>query len=231
MQRTIITLLLFPVLVYLTACSKVQGEEVQEKKTEPVVLVIAVDGTKSYRYLEKAKKTVIGVINNLPDNSRLFVRWITEDSASDRNSIVSALIPDAKKPRNPYDLKGRKEYKIKLATKIEAVKQINNMIAGARIPMAQRTDIYGAIYSAGERFIDAKERPLLILLTDMDDNTNLKDRYNINIKGTDVIVLDYQMNSVKGNGSKGYWTEYLKSVGADNVRFQHIDDPMVAGGF
>ncbi|MEW6418374.1 MAG: hypothetical protein AB1480_09670 [Nitrospirota bacterium] len=224
----IIILMIFFSTISAIGCD-FKKSRAESAEVKPVVCVINIDRTGSYQFLNKAKEITINIIKRLPDGSRVYVRWITEDSNSDRASIVSAIIPDTRRPKNPFDVKAKEMHKVLMAKKLHIQRQIINAINSAKSPMARRTDIYGALYAAGERFGNASDMPpLLILLSDMEDNVG--NQYSINLKGADVRILGYQVSS-KEEGRKRKWSEYLRSAGASNVRFSHIDEPLSFGGF
>lgn len=202
----------------------------QRAEVKPLICVIAIDGTGSYKYLDRAKYIVIDVVNSLPDKSKIYVRWITGDSNSDNASMVSAIIPATKKKNNPFDQKGKRMAEIANAKKIRIIKQVIKVINDAKSPDAGRTDIYGTIYAASERFNNNPDSPLLlILITDMDDNAGNKGKYTIDLVGAEVKILGYQVGT-NAEGYKQMWNDYLIGVGAGNVEFQHIDEPLTIGG-
>ena len=221
---------IFTVLVLILLLSSGCGLKKQHEEVQPLVCVIAIDGTGSYKYLDNAKNIVMDVVNALPDKSKLYVRWITQDSNSDSASIVSAIIPVTKKKINPFDQKGKRLAEISKGRKIKIMNQVTKVINGAKSPKAGRTDIYGTIYAASERFSSNPDSlPLLILLTDMDDNVGNKEKYTIDLGGADVKILGYQVGP-NADGYKKMWSDYLISVGAGEVDFQHIDEPLTIGG-
>lgn len=212
-----------------TGCDLKKGKP-NSTKAEPIICVIAIDGTGSYNYLDRAKQTAINILKSLPANSKVYVRWITESSNSDKCSIVSVVIPDTKPPKNPFDVKGKKRHGYLKAKRNQVFTQVVKVIDNAKSPRAGRTDIYGALFAASERFNgNAEMKPILILLTDIVDNVNAKDAYTINLNGAEVKVLNYQVDP-KEDGRKKYWMEYLTGVGATNVEFKHIDEPITFSG-
>jgi hypothetical protein len=220
----LITIFLLPSIGCEFKKTKLESAEVK-----PLACFIAIDGTGSYRFMNKAKEIVINIIRGLPDGSHVYVRWITDDSVSDRAAIVSAIIPDTKKPINPFDVKARELHKALTAKKIQIQRQIINVVMNAKSPRSERTDIYGTIYAAAERFNNVPDMPhLLILLSDMEDNVG--NQYSVNLKDTDIRILGYQVSS-KEEGRKKKWVDYFSSIGARNVRFSHIDEPYILGGF
>lgn len=218
----------FILMLFLISGCGLRKGPVEEVK--PLVCVIAIDGTGSYKYLDRAKQIVIDVVNALPDKSKIYVRWITQDSNSDMTSIVATVIPETKKNTNPFDQKGRRLAEISRGRKIRIVNQVSKVIHDATSPNAGRTDIYGTVFAASERFSNNPDtHPLLILLTDMDDNVGSKEKYTIDLDGADVMILGYQVGP-KAEGQKKFWKDYLIGVGAGNVVFQHIDEPLTIGG-
>lgn len=228
MMIRLLSLLLCLTLAVLSGCTTRQGSAASAKAVEPpVCAVIAVDGTGSYEYLEKAKATIVKVIQGLPAGSKVYVRWITEDSVSDKNAIVSAVLPDMGKPKNTFDLKERQRYAImqKKAAQIKA--QIDKVITAAVSPKAKMTDIYGALYSAGIRFsANPNLTPVLILLTDMDDN--VKKAYPVALCDAAVMIMDFQVGTDDAK-VRTTWTEYLTKAGAQSVQFMSLDEPLMLG--
>lgn len=214
----------------ITGCDSLKKGKPHSTKPEPVICVIAIDGTGSYNYLDRAKQTAVNILRSLPDNSKIYVRWITESSNSDRSSIVSVVIPDTKPPKNPFDVRGKKRHESLKARRNQVYTQAVKAIDSAKSPRAGRTDIYGALFAASERFNgNAEMKPLFIALTDMVDNVNAKDTYTINLNGSEVRVMNYQVDPQE-DGRKKYWTNYLAEVGADSVEFKHIDEPITFSG-
>lgn len=189
--------------------------------------VVYVDGTGSYTYLEKAKATIVKFISGLPGGSKVYVRWISEDSLSDKNAIVSAILPGMNKPKNSFDLKERQRYALSRKKDAQIKVQMGQVIAAAASPRAKMTDIYGALYGAGIRFsANPGLAPVLVLLTDMSDN--VKKDYTVSLAGAEVMVMDFQVGSDDAK-VRASWTEYLTKAGAQDVRFLGLDEPLVVG--
>jgi hypothetical protein len=186
--------------------------------------MIMIDGTGSYKFVPKAKETVKNnFIAQLNSHDKILVRWLTENSVSDQCSICSAVIPSVPTSENPFDVNAKRQVAIG-NNRIEALKkQLLTKIDSAESPRSSRTDIYGALFAASERFASNPDfKPVLVLLTDMRDNVKRNFR-NIQLSGCDVQVLDYQVDPNE-DGRKEFWTDTLKHIGAQNVRFAHIDD-------
>jgi hypothetical protein len=224
---------IFLIIVSLITLSGCKGKESSSKnpEMEPLVCVISIDGTGSYKYLDKAKQIVTNLIQRQQGCNKIYVRWITEDSTSDSNAVASAAFPDTAKPKNPFDVKEKRRYEILLVKDRQIRQQVIRTIINAESPEANRTDIYGALYAAGERFISNSDMyPVLIILSDMEDNVGKKEQYSVNLNGADVIILGYQVSSEE-EGRKQRWAEYLSSIGAGSVSFSHIDEPLRFGEF
>jgi len=228
MMTRLLSLLLCLTLAVLSGCTTRQGSNASAKTAEPpLCAVIGIDGTGSYEYLDKAKTTVMKFIQGLPAGSKVYVRWISEDSLSDKNAIVSAVLPGMGKPRNTFDLTARQDYAVSKKKDAQIKAQVGKVITAAVSPRSKMTDIYGALYSAGIRFsANPNLTPLLILLTDMDDN--VKKSYPVALSGAMVMVMDFQVGTDDAK-VRTTWTEYLTKAGAESVQFMSLDEPLTMG--
>jgi len=223
-----ITLLLLSTIFF--AC----GHEVKDDNNttdkyrwgkKPVICVINIDGTGSYNYLEKAKNTALNIINTLPSQSRIYIRWISENSILDKNNIISAILPGVKtSSSNPYISQKTKD-------NIDKQKELNNKLKqetiesliSAKSPKANKTDIYGCLAAASERFKNhSDKKAFLILMSDMKDNVGRKFN-NYMLNGVEVLILDFQSDD-NSFEAKEKWTEELLEKGASNVSFAEIDE-------
>lgn len=198
----------------------------KEATGRPVVCVIAIDGTRSYRFVHKAKQTAVSVIRGLPGSSMVFVRWITEDSESDGCAIVSAVLPpDPVRPKNPYARQLRSRYREVLTESRHARGQVAECVLRAASPQAARTDIWGVFASAVQRCANHPDRqPVVILLTDMMDDVGKKPSA-LHLADVAVRVLDFQVDG-GAPGRKVWWTQHLTELGARSVEFAHLDEMM-----
>lgn len=191
---------------------------------EAVCLFIGLDGTGSYEHLDRAKNVTLKIISHLPGGSKIYVRWITANSNSDRGTaIVSGPLPKMPdKPSNPFATQTRQRYKRALIKTKRAQKQIEAALTRAKSPQANYTDIVGALYAASQRCSDADGlRPVIVLMTDMVDNAE-RSYPDFPLSGARVHVLAYQTDGGKPN-RKQQWTRRLKEHGADSVAFAHLD--------
>jgi hypothetical protein len=205
-----------------------KNNETKSKDMLCQTCVIFIDGTGSYKYISKAKKTAFYKIQCLPAGSKVYVRWITNNSILDDCSLISFIIPKKPtSPRNPFvNPMEKKKYRINLLKYKQLMTNIAVRIQKAQSPNARYTDIWGALFAASERFqYDSKNQPHLIMLTDMVDNTNRKYK-NINLKRASVQILDYQVNP-KQYERKQCWKKRLTSLGAATVEFAFLDDILI----
>lgn len=228
LYRGLVLIIFLAMSSVFQSCSFQKDSKV-EVKQNPVACVVLIDGSASYEYLDKAKVTTLNYLNHLPAKSKIYIRWITENSISDQASIISYMVPESPaKPANNLSNKAKRKYVTRMK-RIKAFKQnIYRKILDAKSPQSPRTDIWGALFAASERLnggtnMDKK----LILLTDMIDNVRLEKRVadQIKFESASVEVLDYQViPGSKENGRKEYWDKKLAAFGAVSVNFSHIDE-------
>lgn len=193
--------------------------------SDTTVCVILIDGSKSYKYLENAKKTIATLVYNSKLSMKIYVRWITDNSILDKYAIVTALLPTEPKPlKNPFANPQVKNNHKKLIKRIEAIrKKIIDQIMNAKSPNSSRTDIWGGIYAASERFkINPKMKPMLIILSDLIDNVG-NSYSTLDLKNATVKILDFQADK-NIELTKQEWANRLKSLGAKTVEFYYPDE-------
>lgn len=219
--------LLFIIIMFVSACTG-KKIDIEQKTVEPAVCVIMIDGTRSYEYLDKAKDTVKKVIAGLPSGSKIYIRWITENSRADKNAIASAQFVKIVKQRNAFDMREKQRFAMSIAKVKKQRQEIFEALSGAVSPRSMRTDIYGALAAASARFEGNSDmKPLLVLLTDMNDNINKTD-LSISLNNAIVRILNFQVGQ-DDEQLKSYWKDYLLSKGAIKVDFAYLDDPYEGG--
>lgn len=194
-------------------------------KVRPQCCVVFIDGTGSYKYLDRGKKVAISLLNSLPPESKVFVRWITEDSYSDKASIISLLLPPVPSAPSALNQRAKDAYSDFIARRQRFYSKAAATINTAVSPHAMKTDIWGALYAASERFdSNPNLEPLLVLMTDMDDNVGRSfDAFSL--KGVKTEIMAYQVDPhVKGNSRKKQWGGILKQLGVSSVEFKHMDE-------
>lgn len=216
--------------VVITGCQNMDRKAEASVSVKPVVSVILIDGSKSYKYLDQAKRSVGNILAELPSGSKVYVRWISHDSVRDNFSIVSMVLPEEVTVKNAFDVKTRKNMDTMKAKGINLRRQAIKAVMDAVSPSANRTDIYGALYGAGERFKLSPDRvPLLILLTDMEDDAGKEKSYEIALNNVTVNIMAYQTGKDDVE-KKRCWSEYLAAHGAASIRFVPMDEPFQMGG-
>lgn len=221
-------LMVLMAILMLTISGCKGGKEAVE--ADPITCVVALDGTGSYKYMDKAKQTTMNIAQKLPGNSKMYVRWITDDSLSDKSGAVTAELPNTSKPMNPFDTKGKVRHKKALVKSAKIRKQLLMSIDRLKSPRAPMTDICGALYAAGVRFNSkAESKPVLILLTDMDDNVGLCGKYKTNLNGAIVKIMDFQAGQ-NDEKVREHWQSFLKEHGAESVEFMPVDEPFTLKG-
>jgi hypothetical protein len=215
----------------MTGCQNINRKAEASVSVRPVVAVILIDGSKSYKYLDQARRTVGNIISELPAGSKVYVRWISHDSARDDYSIVSAVFPEnVESNNNAFDVKAKRKMEEVKAKNLKLRRQAIKLVMEAISPVSNRTDIYGALYGAGERFKLSPDRvPLLILLTDMEDDAGKEKSYEIALNNAVVNIMAYQTGKDDVEKKK-HWTKYLNTRGASAIRFLPMDEPFQLGG-
>lgn len=174
-------------------------------KESPQVLFIALDGTGSYDHLRQAKKSAIRALEKAPPGSRVYVRWITGNSATSAASIGSLFIPP--EAENPYDTSGESR---------SAREQLARVIAGATSPGSKTTDLQGLIWAASKRF---EKHPglgrKLLLATDLRGNSG-RDFPEANLTGTSVRVVGFEVDPSRPRRADR-WKEAFREAGADTT--------------
>lgn len=205
------------------------GKTASGKKVEipKVCCVISIDGSASYEHLEQAKATVLRAIVGLQDSSKVYVRFITEDSMNDKAGIVSFIIPpEPVKPANTFNVQAKNRYLATAARYAAMKRKIGGIIGNAPSPRAGHTDIYGALLAASVRFENSEGMaPLIIMLTDMLNNVKTYSNADIDLRGAAVWVLNYE-SSPEGQKVKNFWTDYCVQHGAEEVLFLPMDEPL-----
>lgn len=227
MKNISVVLCVISMTVLLAGCGE-KPVKARPKAPEPVACVIMIDGTGSYEHIDKAKATARKVIAGLPPGSKVYVRWITENSQSDKSGIISAQLPTIEKPKNSFDMREKQRYAATVAKIKKQRQEIFETLSGAVSPKATRTDIYGALAAASMRFEgNGGMKSMLVLMTDMDDNVRKED-LDVILNNASVRILDFQVGQNDAE-LKTYWRKYLSSRGAGKVDFAYLDDPYKGG--
>ena len=180
----------------------------------PQVLFIALDGTASYEHLTESKKAAIRALEETPARSKVYVRWITGNSAADAAAIASGHISEG--ASNPYQ-SGDKEQAAK--------KRLAQAIADATFPEAGQTDLEGLLWAAEQRFQNhPKLDHRLILASDLAGNAG-RDFHEVDLSGASVKVLGFEVDPDEPK-REARWKNTFRQAGADTVSVHYLDEPL-----
>lgn len=211
--------------VLLLSCGYLKHEDMETTHNDPIVCVILFDGTGSFEYIEKSKRTAASLIRELPGGTTIYLRWILAESVSDNPTIMSALIPaEPRQPSNPFATAAQHEYKTKMQ-KVNAVRdRIINTINELELPNARRTDIMGAIFASTRRFRNNPDtKRVLFILSDMGENV-WGNYPNTDLTGIHVRVLDFQIEPGDDGSLEKWWNDWFTDHGAESIEFYLLDD-------
>jgi hypothetical protein len=228
--RIMETVLVVVLIVATAGCKKVSRSADAATAADPIVAVICIDGSKSYNYLDHAKKTVSNILSALPSGSKIYIRWISDDSAKDACSIVSLVLPEEANNNNPFDVKGKRQKDTVKAKDLKLRNQAISIVMKAVSPKSNRTDVFGALYATAERCkLTPDHSPLLIFLTDMEDTAGKEKAYNIVFNNATVKIMGFQTGD-NDTALRDFWTRYLSEHGAISTDFLPLDEPFNIGG-
>jgi len=202
---------LLPLFLLLAGCGM---DLPAPEKPDPQVLFIALDGTGSYDHLTEAKKAAIRALERAPAGSKVYVRWITGNSASDAAAIGSAHVPEGS--ANPYQTDGKKR---------TVKKRLARTIANAKSPQAGQTDLEGLLWAAEQRFRKhPKLAHRLLLASDLAGNAG-REFPKINLRGAAVLVAGFEVDPSRP-GREAKWRNTFREAGADTVEVRYLDQPL-----
>jgi hypothetical protein len=204
------------------ACQEVKQDVAAPQR--PVDLVVAIDGTRSYSYVEKAKQTILKVLAQLPPGSTVTVRWITEDSYSDANMALHETLPqEPQVSGNPFDPKARRGQAIFQVILAQKRQQLAAQVMALKSPGAGATDIHGLLMRLSRHYcaMDSSAYvPKYVVMSDLEDNVN-RDLRNLSFQGVEFQVLDFEEERPGQNLER---FQYLvQQAGARSVKFSFTD--------
>ncbi|WP_259219930.1 hypothetical protein [Salinibacter ruber] len=177
------------------------------------VLFVALDGTGSYDHLRQAKRGAVQALEKAPPGSKVYVRWITGNSAAPEAAVGSAYIPPG--AENPYDTGGESR---------SAKKKLARSIAQATSPESKTTDLQGLIWAASKRFEKhPKLSRKLLLATDLRGNSG-RDFPEADLTGASVRVVGFEVDPSRPR-REGKWKKAFREAGADTTTVRYLDRP------
>lgn len=212
--------------ISLSSCEFFKGTEVVKAPEQPEAIMIFLDGTQSYSYIDKAKHNTIKIIDSAPGGSSIMVRFITDKSGTPTNSILSCRKPiPPEQPQNEFDANESLTYEKLLAEYNDLTEKIYATIIDAPSPQANKTDIRGCLYSAKRLSSMPYSRKRLYLFTDMIDNARLT-YPAFTLDDVEIYIFDFQDDpSSSTHDRKEVWKQnLLNKYSARSVEFKDVDE-------
>jgi hypothetical protein len=159
---------------------------------QPILVIVGIDGSRSYDFQSQAVKSIPGILDELPPGSRVVAWWISGDSYLPENSIITDTVPEAPVLRadNPFDKRARVARTRNQEDLAAWRKSVVDAVAGKRSPRAEFTDIHGFLLLASERLADWKGVGRVVIFSDLQNNVDRHTRYlqEKMLRGAPVIV-------------------------------------------
>jgi len=232
MKRVIIICLLLFITAAISACHnpkrKTTETESKAKDKPKKIVMMGIDDTGSYHLLDQAKHIASHFIMQLEPGDVFYLRRITDKSYSDSCNFFRLELPQTEVSaiKNPFDRKARKQRKAlehhTQALKREAIKKIKEMKPiGAR-----KTDIFGFLAVASEKFSHKGQniKPIVIIASDLQDNVRFKP--DLILSDVTVAVVGFQvMNDPKETAKcRDKWKNVFNKAGASKTIFIRSDE-------
>ena len=200
----------------------------QQDQTARCIVVFGIDDTGSYGLWEKAKSIACQIVSQLQPGDAFNCRRITDSSYLDSSLIFRLELPlmEEKESNNPYDRKAKNLREQQLSW-IRAIKgQACSRLSGLKPANSRRTDIYGFVAAAADRFALAPKdyKRILILASDLEDNVGYQPK--LNLAGARAAVLGFQSSKdpVRTQRLKETWTRKFTEAGAARVIFLPLEE-------
>ena len=216
----------FCLIAYLLAmaCPAMASSHASQR----LVVVWGLDDTGSYAARSKAISIGQQIIAQLQPGDVMYARRITDSSYGDKGHIFRVEIPQVPgRPSNQLDRRAWLRYQAALKraklVKLQAMTQLSRLEPSR----AKKTDIYGFVAAASERF-ELEEQggaeKLLIISSDMSDNTGRKVRPKLT--GVKILVVGWQAGDdpAKSQRLKKYWAKQLTNhCAGQSIKFLPLE--------
>lgn len=206
------------------------AHEAARKQIARCIVVFGIDDTGSYRLWDQAKTIACRIVDQLQPGDTFNCRRITESSYLDTCLILKLEMPliEEQGNNNPFDRKAKKVTR-QQESGINALKrEACNRLSALRPINSKRTDIYGFVAAAADRFALAskEQKHILILASDLEDNVGYQPK--VDLAGTRVAVLGFQSSRdpVKMQRLKQIWTKKFTEAGAARVVFLPLEEKL-----
>ena len=240
-MKKLIVIIFCVISPFLAACD--QGESKSSETTKPdaesirksKIVVMGIDDTGSYKYFEDGKSLACKVVSQLEEGDVLYLRLISQESYTDSCSVFRLQLPTQIRndDNNPFDRTKRRsikqfKYNLKLI-KAKAIKRIMGLKPGN----AKKTDIFGFLTVASEKFkrINNGATKIVILISDLRDNQKYKAK--IDLSHSKVIVLGFQVDKdpEKTQELKEKWKIKFEKLGAESTIFNRLEEEFNLRGY
>lgn len=194
---------------------------------EPVcaklVAVYGIDETGSYSFRNKAIALGQGIIKGLDPGDVFYARRITDGSYKDDCNVLRLELPEVgTPPQNKFDKRARHQWQRKLDMVTGLKVQASNALSSMAPVKAKRTDIWGFLAAAADRFkAECKGdcEKVIVIASDMKDNCNRE--VKMDLAGVTVIVAGFESGNDPALALKikEGWNKSLKKYGVSAVEF------------
>jgi len=199
----------------------------EKKQAVPCIVVFGIDDTGSYGLWEQAKNIACRIVDQLQPGDIFNCRGITDSSYLDTCLIIKLEMPLVEpESKNPYDRR-TKNLRSQQLSWIKTIKgQAHNRLSSLKRTNSKRTDIYGFVAAAADRFALAPKeyKRILILASDLEDNVGYQPK--VNLASAQVAVLGFQSSKdpVRTQQVKQGWIKRLTEAGATRVVFLPLEE-------
>lgn len=199
------------------------------------VIVVAIDFSGSYKLLNQAKDMLCWIIEKLRPGDILYCRAITGSSYLDNCNIFRLELPPLKEHRgdNPFDRKSKNNRSRELFRIDMMKKEACNKLSVSPFTKVMKTDVYGFLAAASDKFslIPYGYQRILIIASDLQDNIGYE--VNPQLTRVNVAITGFQNDKdpSKTLKFKSRWVKYLSKAGATKIVFLSIEDDFTMDHF
>jgi hypothetical protein len=200
-----------------------------ESKPKPsLIIVLGIDETGSYKLWPQVKNAATVIIKQLEPGDIFYFRRITDASYLDSCTIFRLELPviEESKNDNPFNRKSKNRKSSQIMRINSLKREALHRLAAVKFTNAKRTDIFGFLAAAGDRFSLAPKsfHRLLIIASDLKDNIGYKAK--LDLSGAYVAVIGFQTSKdpAETQRLKDYWIKKLNHAGAVKVIFLSIEE-------
>lgn len=195
-----------------------------------LLAIYGIDESGSYSLREKSIAVAGNILSELKGGDVFYVRRITDASYDDKCGIYRLEVPEiGEPPKNKFDKRGRYEWQRRVNA-VQALKgEASNALARLAPVKAKKTDIWGFLAAAADRFqAECRDdcHKVIVIASDMKDNCNRE--VKMDLKGVTVIIAGFESGGDPALALKikQGWTKSLQKYGVSAVVFLPPDCPL-----